>query len=76
MHHILPFVVFLCLLYIFDLVLFSYYVYVQALSKAQTEDDLLYLRSQFNLLEPNEDGCVSLENFRKVSDFFAVLFYC
>ncbi|KAJ0962171.1 hypothetical protein J5N97_029999 [Dioscorea zingiberensis] len=37
---------------------------LKALSKALTEDELLYLRSQYNLLEPNKDGRVSLENFR------------
>ncbi|KAJ0968471.1 hypothetical protein J5N97_025388 [Dioscorea zingiberensis] len=37
---------------------------LKALSKALTEDALLYLRSQFKLLEPNRDGRVSLENFR------------
>lgn len=39
---------------------------LKALSKALTEDELLYLRSQFNLLEPSKDGCVSLENFQTV----------
>eukprot|EP00268_Persea_americana_P033858 TRINITY_DN3347_c1_g2_i2.p1 TRINITY_DN3347_c1_g2~~TRINITY_DN3347_c1_g2_i2.p1 ORF type:complete len:605 (-),score=83.16 TRINITY_DN3347_c1_g2_i2:295-2109(-) len=37
---------------------------LKALSKALTEDELLYLRLQFNLLEPDRDGCISLENFR------------
>ncbi|MQL84728.1 hypothetical protein Taro_017243 [Colocasia esculenta] len=37
---------------------------LKALSKALTEDELIYLRSQFKLLEPNKDGRVSLENFR------------
>ncbi|XP_073111869.1 CDPK-related kinase 3-like isoform X2 [Elaeis guineensis] len=37
---------------------------LKALSKALTEDELIYIRSQFNLLEPNKDGRVSLENFR------------
>ncbi|PKA66326.1 CDPK-related kinase 3 [Apostasia shenzhenica] len=37
---------------------------LKALSKALTDDELLYLRSQFRLLEPNKDGCVSFENFR------------
>ncbi|CAK9158227.1 unnamed protein product [Ilex paraguariensis] len=36
---------------------------LKALSKALTEDELIYLRAQFNLLEP-KDGCVSLDNFR------------
>ncbi|KAH9625918.1 hypothetical protein KSS87_023438 [Heliosperma pusillum] len=37
---------------------------LKALSKALTEDELVYLRAQFLLLEPNNDGRVSLENFR------------
>ncbi|KAG9452585.1 hypothetical protein H6P81_005489 [Aristolochia fimbriata] len=37
---------------------------LKALSKALTEDELLYLRSQFSLLEPSKDGRISLENFR------------
>ncbi|WOK98203.1 CDPK-related kinase 3 isoform X1 [Canna indica] len=37
---------------------------LKALSKAMTEDQMFYLRLQFKLLEPNKDGCVSLENFR------------
>ncbi|XP_042406958.1 CDPK-related kinase 3-like [Zingiber officinale] len=37
---------------------------MKALSSALTEDELLYTRSQFNLLEPNNDGCISVENFR------------
>ncbi|KAK6936626.1 Protein kinase domain [Dillenia turbinata] len=36
---------------------------LKALSKALTEDELTYLRTQFRLLEP-KDGKVSLENFR------------
>ncbi|XP_047971792.1 CDPK-related kinase 4-like [Salvia hispanica] len=36
---------------------------LKALSKALTEDELLYLRTQFELLEPR-DGYVSLNNFR------------
>ncbi|KAL1550655.1 CDPK-related kinase 6 [Salvia divinorum] len=36
---------------------------LKALSKALTEDELIYLRTQFELLEP-KDGCVSLNNFR------------
>lgn len=38
---------------------------MQAISKALTEDELLYLRAQFELLEP-KDGLVSLNNFRTV----------
>ncbi|KAJ8650228.1 hypothetical protein MRB53_003251 [Persea americana] len=37
---------------------------LKALSKALTEDELLYLRCQFDLLEPDKDGFISLENFR------------
>ncbi|KAF8379787.1 hypothetical protein HHK36_029236 [Tetracentron sinense] len=37
---------------------------LKALSKALTEDELMYLRAQFRLLEPNKDGHVSLDNFR------------
>ncbi|GAB2271857.1 Cyclin-dependent kinase 4 [Dionaea muscipula] len=37
---------------------------LKALSKALTEDELIYLRAQFMLLEPNKNGRVSLENFR------------
>uniref|UniRef100_A0A7N0U992 non-specific serine/threonine protein kinase n=1 Tax=Kalanchoe fedtschenkoi TaxID=63787 RepID=A0A7N0U992_KALFE len=36
---------------------------LKALSKAITENELVYLRAQFELLEP-EDGFVSFENFR------------
>ncbi|KAK3038756.1 hypothetical protein RJ639_027343 [Escallonia herrerae] len=37
---------------------------LKALSRALTEDELVYLRAQFMLLEPNKDGRVSLDNFR------------
>ncbi|KAK2965524.1 hypothetical protein RJ640_008874 [Escallonia rubra] len=37
---------------------------LKALSRALTEDELVYLRAQFTLLEPNKDGRVSLDNFR------------
>ncbi|XP_071698154.1 CDPK-related kinase 3-like isoform X1 [Rutidosis leptorrhynchoides] len=37
---------------------------LKALSKALTENELIYLRAQFMLLEPNKDGRVSLDNFR------------
>ncbi|GMH21764.1 hypothetical protein Nepgr_023606 [Nepenthes gracilis] len=37
---------------------------LKALSKALTEDELVYLRAQFMLLEPNRDGRVSVENFQ------------
>uniref|UniRef100_A0A0C9RH13 TSA: Wollemia nobilis Ref_Wollemi_Transcript_25043_2740 transcribed RNA sequence n=1 Tax=Wollemia nobilis TaxID=56998 RepID=A0A0C9RH13_9CONI len=37
---------------------------LRALSKSLTEDELMYLRSQYKLLEPNKDGKITLENFR------------
>jgi serine/threonine protein kinase/Ca2+-binding EF-hand superfamily protein len=36
----------------------------QALSKTLMEEDLVYLRAQFLLLEPNKNGRVTFENFR------------
>lgn len=59
-----------------DLLLWSL-IWLQALSKALTEDELIYLRAQFKLLEP-ENGRVSLSNFKAVSwcfhSVFAVFF--
>ncbi|XP_020677729.1 CDPK-related kinase 3 [Dendrobium catenatum] len=37
---------------------------LKSLSKALTEDELLYLKSQFRLLEPSKDGRISMDNFR------------
>ncbi|KAA8520787.1 hypothetical protein F0562_014941 [Nyssa sinensis] len=37
---------------------------LKALSKALTEDELVYLRAQFLLLEPTKDGRVSFDNFK------------
>ncbi|XP_042433737.1 CDPK-related kinase 3-like isoform X2 [Zingiber officinale] len=37
---------------------------LKALSKALTEDELFYMRLQFMLLEPTNDGYISLDNFR------------
>lgn len=37
------------------------------MSKAITEDEVIYIRSQYDLLEPSKDGRVSLDNFRSVS---------
>ncbi|XP_078161074.1 CDPK-related kinase 3-like [Carex rostrata] len=37
---------------------------LKALSKAITEDEVIYIRSQYDLLEPSKDGRVSLDNFR------------
>ncbi|KAJ9681073.1 hypothetical protein PVL29_020122 [Vitis rotundifolia] len=39
---------------------------LKALSKALTEDELVYLRAQFKLLEPGRDGSVSLDSFKMV----------
>ncbi|XP_031392498.1 CDPK-related kinase 3 isoform X1 [Punica granatum] len=38
---------------------------LKALSKALTEDELVYLRAQFRLLEPNKDGRICLDNFKR-----------
>lgn len=46
---------------------------LQALSKALTEDELIYLRAQFKLLQP-KDGCVSLDNFKMVGSTPTFLF--
>ncbi|CAK9196838.1 unnamed protein product [Sphagnum jensenii] len=37
---------------------------LKALSKTLTEDELVYLRAQFMLLEPNKNGRVTFENFK------------
>ncbi|XP_020578892.1 CDPK-related kinase 5-like [Phalaenopsis equestris] len=37
---------------------------LRALSKTLTMDDLVYLKGQFNLLEPNKNGCITLENVK------------
>ncbi|XP_068641069.1 CDPK-related kinase 5-like isoform X2 [Aristolochia californica] len=37
---------------------------LRALSKTLTADELFYLKEQFALLEPNKNGCISLENIR------------
>ncbi|KAK6935613.1 Protein kinase domain [Dillenia turbinata] len=37
---------------------------LKALSKALTGDELVYLRAQFRLLEPNKKGQISFDNFR------------
>ncbi|XP_023006542.1 CDPK-related kinase 3 isoform X1 [Cucurbita maxima] len=37
---------------------------MKALSKALTENELFYLRAQFALLEPSQDGRVGLDNFK------------
>ena len=50
-----------------------FFILMQSLAKALNEDELIYLRAQFNLLEP-KDGCISLENFRVVSSWFLQLY--
>lgn len=37
---------------------------LKALVKALTEDDLVYLKAQFKLLEPDKDGRIYVENFK------------
>lgn len=37
---------------------------LKALSKALTEDEYIYLRAQFMLLEPNREGYIYLDNFK------------
>ncbi|KAG6514576.1 hypothetical protein ZIOFF_024944 [Zingiber officinale] len=39
---------------------------LKALSKTLTVDELFYLRGQFSLLEPNKNGCITLENIKMV----------
>jgi hypothetical protein len=48
---------------------------LKALSKTLTEDELVYLRAQFMLLEPNKNGRVTFENFKTVGtlDFLSFL---
>ncbi|KAJ1692686.1 hypothetical protein LUZ63_009384 [Rhynchospora breviuscula] len=38
---------------------------LKALSKALTEEELIYIRLQFNLLQPNKDGRISYDNFKQ-----------
>jgi hypothetical protein len=43
---------------------------LQALSRAITEDELIYIRAQYNLLEPDSgDGRICIDNFRMVSTY-------
>lgn len=37
---------------------------LRALSKTLTADELFYLKEQFNLLEPNKNGCITIENLK------------
>jgi len=46
----------------------------QALSKALTVDELIYLKEQFALLEPNEKGTINLENIKAVGILFHFFF--
>ena len=39
---------------------------LQALSKTLTVDELFYLKGQFSLLEPDRNGCITLDNIRMV----------
>ncbi|XP_058088700.1 CDPK-related kinase 5-like isoform X2 [Magnolia sinica] len=40
---------------------------LRALSKTLTIDQLFHLKEQFTLLEPNKNGCISLENIKMLS---------
>ncbi|KZV47517.1 CDPK-related kinase 5 [Dorcoceras hygrometricum] len=40
---------------------------LRALSKTLTADELFYLKEQFELLEPNKNGTISLENIQAVA---------
>ncbi|XP_042472442.1 CDPK-related kinase 3-like [Zingiber officinale] len=51
---------------LFDFVKLGSLQIFDALSKALTEDQLFYLRSQFKLLAPNGEGHISFDNFRMV----------
>ena len=52
--------------YLVNLILLFTSYNFQALSKALTENELIYLRAQFRLLEPDGDGRISLQNFKMV----------
>lgn len=49
---------------------------LQALSKALTEDELIYLKAQFNLLEPDVEGRISLHNFKMVITHPSLFVFC
>ncbi|KAF8679264.1 hypothetical protein HU200_046042 [Digitaria exilis] len=40
---------------------------LRALSKTLTVDELFYLKAQFSLLEPDRNGCITLDNIRMLS---------
>ena len=44
---------------------------LQALSKTLTVDELFYLKTQFSLLEPDRNGCITLDNIRMVSSSYS-----
>jgi len=46
----------------------------QALSKALTVDEQIYLKEQFALLEPNKNGTINLENIKAVGILFYFFF--
>lgn len=41
---------------------------LQALAKTLTTNQLFYVREQFELLSPNKNGYISLQNLKSVSD--------
>lgn len=47
-----------------DQILNAYYL--QAVSKTLTVDELSYLKEQFELLEPNKNGFITLETIKMV----------
>lgn len=48
---------------------------MQALSKTLTTDELLYLKEQFALLEPNKNGNIALDNISVVGSLQIILIY-
>jgi hypothetical protein len=44
---------------------------LQALSKTLTVDELFYLKGQFSLLEPDRNGCITLDNIRMVGSLYS-----
>lgn len=46
--------------------IFCRWSFSQALSKTLTVDELVHLKQQFLLLEPNKNGTISLDNIKAV----------
>jgi Ca2+-binding EF-hand superfamily protein len=45
----------------------AYLCVLQALAKTLTTNQLFYVREQFELLSPNKNGYISLQNLKSVS---------